>query len=87
LSDAIVKHNARNPDRRIVLLNFDGRDPALTEAKCHFWHFRVNYHNISFFLHCHSRCSGSEKAGRSGGNNYPGSRRPRAVPVGIHGNR
>lgn len=44
LSDAIVKHNARNPDRRILLLNFDGRDPALTEAKCHFWHFRVNYH-------------------------------------------
>jgi branched-chain amino acid transport system substrate-binding protein len=44
LSDAIVKHNARNPDRRILLLNFDGRDPALTETKCHFWHFRVNYH-------------------------------------------
>jgi branched-chain amino acid transport system substrate-binding protein len=44
LSDAIVKHNGRNPDRRILLLNFDGRDPALTETKCHFWHFRVNYH-------------------------------------------
>ena len=44
LSDAIVKHNARNPDRRVLLLNFDGRDPALTETKCHFWHFRVNYH-------------------------------------------
>jgi branched-chain amino acid transport system substrate-binding protein len=44
LSDAIVKHNARNSDRRILLLNFDGRDPALTESKCHFWHFRVNYH-------------------------------------------
>ena len=33
LSDAIVKHNARNPERRIVPLNFDGRDPALTVAK------------------------------------------------------
>ena len=44
LSDAIVKHNARNPDRRILFLNFDARDPALTEAKCNFWHFRVNYH-------------------------------------------
>ena len=44
LSDSIVKHNARNPDRRVLLLNFDGRDPALTETKCHFWHFRVNYH-------------------------------------------
>jgi branched-chain amino acid transport system substrate-binding protein len=44
LSDAIVKHNARNPDRRVLLLNFDGRDPALTEGKCNFWHFRLNYH-------------------------------------------
>ncbi len=44
LSDAVAKHNARNPDRPVLLLNFDGRDPALTEAKCNFWHFRVNYH-------------------------------------------
>jgi branched-chain amino acid transport system substrate-binding protein len=44
ISDAVVKHNARNPDKRILILNFDARDPALTEVKCHFWHFRVNYH-------------------------------------------
>jgi branched-chain amino acid transport system substrate-binding protein len=44
LSDGIVKHNARNPDRRVLLLNTDGRDPALSEAKCNFWHFRLNYH-------------------------------------------
>ena len=44
LSDAVVKHNRRNPDNRILLLNMDARDPALTESKCNFWHFRLNYH-------------------------------------------
>lgn len=44
LSDGVLKHNERNPDRRMLLLNIDARDPALTEAKCHFWHFRLNYH-------------------------------------------
>lgn len=44
LSDAVVKHNQRNPDNRILLINTDARDPALTESKCHFWHFRLNYH-------------------------------------------
>ncbi|MEQ1882162.1 MAG: branched-chain amino acid ABC transporter substrate-binding protein [Burkholderiales bacterium] len=44
VSDALVKHNARNPDRRIVLLLLDARDPVLTEAKCHFWQFRLTYH-------------------------------------------
>ncbi len=44
LSDAVLKHNLRNPDKRILLINTDARDPALTEAKCHFWHFRLNYH-------------------------------------------
>jgi branched-chain amino acid transport system substrate-binding protein len=44
LSDAVVKHNARDPSNRVLLLNIDGRDPALTEAKCNFWHFRLNYH-------------------------------------------
>ena len=44
LSDAIAKHNARNPDRRVLMINIDARDPALTESKCNFWHFRFNYH-------------------------------------------
>ena len=44
LSDAVVKHNRRNPDRPILLINTDARDPALTETKCNFWHFRLNYH-------------------------------------------
>ena len=44
LSDAVAKHNARNPDQAIVLLNFNALDPALTEAKCNFWHFRFESH-------------------------------------------
>lgn len=44
LSDGILKHNQRNPDRPVLLINIDARDPALTEAKCNFWHFRLNYH-------------------------------------------
>ncbi|MEO8164778.1 MAG: ABC transporter substrate-binding protein, partial [Betaproteobacteria bacterium] len=44
LSDAVAKHNARNPDHAVVLLNFNALDPALTEAKCNFWHFRFESH-------------------------------------------
>ena len=40
LSDAVAKHNARNPDRPVLYLNFGALDPALTTEKCHFWHFR-----------------------------------------------
>ena len=47
LSDAIIKHNERNPTQRMLLLTFDARDPALTEEKCSFWHFRFNYHTDS----------------------------------------
>ncbi len=44
LNDGISKHNARNPDHRMLLLTIDARDPALTEAKCSFWQFRFHYH-------------------------------------------
>ena len=44
LSAAIAQHNARNPERRVLLLDYDARDPALTEAKCNFWHFRFVQH-------------------------------------------
>lgn len=44
LSEGIAKHNQRNPEQRLLLINIDARDPALTEAKCNFWHFRFNYH-------------------------------------------
>jgi branched-chain amino acid transport system substrate-binding protein len=44
LNDAVSKHNARNPDKPVLLLNFNSLDPALTEAKCNFWHFRFEPH-------------------------------------------
>ncbi len=44
LNDAIAKHNERNPDKTVLLLNFNSLDPALTEAKCSFWHFRFEPH-------------------------------------------
>jgi branched-chain amino acid transport system substrate-binding protein len=45
LSNAIAKHNERNKDKRVLLLNFNALDPALTEAKCNFWHFRFEAHS------------------------------------------
>lgn len=44
ISDAVAKHNARNPDRPLLYLNHGALDPALTEEKCHFWHFRFVPH-------------------------------------------
>ena len=40
LNDAVKKHNSRNPEQSVLLLNFNGLDPALTEEKCSFWTFR-----------------------------------------------
>ncbi len=45
ISDALSKHNARNPDRPMLFLNYDAREPALTESKCSFWHFRFQPHS------------------------------------------
>ena len=42
LTDAIVKHNRRNPDQRVLFLNYSAVDPALTNEKCNFWHFRFD---------------------------------------------
>lgn len=42
LTEAIAKHNKRNPDNRVLFLNYSAVDPALTEAKCNFWHFRFD---------------------------------------------
>jgi branched-chain amino acid transport system substrate-binding protein len=40
ISDALRKHNSRNPGQSILFLNFVTQDIALTDAKCNFWHFR-----------------------------------------------
>ena len=42
LTDAVLKHNQRNPGNEIVFLNHAAIDPALTNEKCHFWHFRFD---------------------------------------------
>jgi branched-chain amino acid transport system substrate-binding protein len=42
LSDAVAKHNQRNPARSVLFLNYAAVDPALTNDKCNFWHFRFD---------------------------------------------
>lgn len=44
LIDAINKHNDREPERRVLFLNYSAVDPALTNEKCSFWHFRFDAH-------------------------------------------
>lgn len=44
LIEAINKHNQREPGRRVVFLNYSAVDPALTNDKCSFWHFRFDAH-------------------------------------------
>jgi len=44
LVDAINKHNDREPGKRVVFLNYSAVDPALTNEKCSFWHFRFDAH-------------------------------------------
>lgn len=41
LTEAVAKHNSRNPERATLYINYGSLDPALTEEKCNFWHFRV----------------------------------------------
>ncbi|MEP1538080.1 MAG: branched-chain amino acid ABC transporter substrate-binding protein [Paracoccaceae bacterium] len=42
LTEAIDKHNRRNPEDRVLFLNYSAVDPALTNDKCNFWHFRFD---------------------------------------------
>lgn len=42
LSDAVTKHNARNPGKEVVYLNYAAVDPALTNERCSYWHFRLD---------------------------------------------
>ena len=36
LTEAVEKHNKRNPDTRVLFLNYAAVDPALTNEKCNF---------------------------------------------------
>jgi branched-chain amino acid transport system substrate-binding protein len=42
--EAVAKHNARYPDRAVLYINYGALDPALTESRCNFWHFRFDEH-------------------------------------------
>lgn len=42
ITDAVNKHNKRNPDDRVLFLNYAAVDPALTNDACNFWHFRFD---------------------------------------------
>jgi branched-chain amino acid transport system substrate-binding protein len=42
LSDAVAKHNERNPGKEVMFLNYAAVDPALTNEKCDYWHFRLD---------------------------------------------
>jgi len=42
ITDAVLKHNERNPGKELVFLNYAAVDPALTNEKCNFWHFRFD---------------------------------------------
>ena len=42
LVDTLEKHNKRNPEQAVVFLNYAAVDPALTNEKCMFWHFRFD---------------------------------------------
>ncbi|RYZ12153.1 MAG: branched-chain amino acid ABC transporter substrate-binding protein [Comamonadaceae bacterium] len=44
LVDAIDKNNERDPSRRVIFLNYSAVDPALTNERCSFWHFRFDAH-------------------------------------------
>ena len=42
ITDAVQKHNERNPGKEVIFLNYAAVDPALTNDKCNFWHFRFD---------------------------------------------
>ena len=44
LIDGLQKHNERQPDKAALLLNYAAVDPALTNERCNFWHFRFDAH-------------------------------------------
>ncbi len=42
LTDAVAKHNEREPGKRVLYLNYSAVDPSLTNEKCNYWHFRFD---------------------------------------------
>lgn len=44
LVDAINKHNAREPGKQVLFLNYSAVEPSLTNERCSPWHFRFDAH-------------------------------------------
>src|SRR5262245_52611486 len=42
LIEAVNRHNERNPGKEILYINYAAVDPAFTNEKCSFWHFRFD---------------------------------------------
>jgi branched-chain amino acid transport system substrate-binding protein len=42
LSDAVTKHNEREPGKEVIYINYAAVDPDLTNSKCSYWHFRLD---------------------------------------------
>ena len=42
ITDAVLKYNERNPGKEVLFFNYAAIDPALTNEKCNFWHFRFD---------------------------------------------
>ncbi len=42
LVSGIEKNNRRNPSKSVMYLNYSAADPALTNQKCSWWHFRFD---------------------------------------------
>jgi branched-chain amino acid transport system substrate-binding protein len=42
LIEAVDKHNARNPGKEVMFLNYAAVDPDFTNSKCNYWHFRFD---------------------------------------------
>ena len=40
INDFVAKYNERNPGKEVIFFNYAAVDPALTNDKCSFWHFR-----------------------------------------------
>ncbi len=42
LSEALGKHNSREPEKTVLYMNYGAVDPSLTNDKCNFYHFRFD---------------------------------------------
>jgi branched-chain amino acid transport system substrate-binding protein len=40
LEDFVTKNNSRNPGKEVLYFNYAAVDPAMTNEKCSYWHFR-----------------------------------------------